>query len=101
TMIADIPTVSKVEEFAEYAGLRDVKTESATEIFEYENGAAFVASTLVSDFLLPVWLDMLDEETAENVKQKLAQLIDEEEADLSFRFTVKVTLITGKKEQAH
>ncbi len=101
TMIADIPTVSKVEEFAEHAGLRDIKTESATEIFEYENGAEFVASPLVSDFLLPVWLDMLDEETAENVKGKLAQLIDEEDADLTFRFTVKVTLITGKKEISH
>jgi len=101
TMIADIPTVSKVEEFSEKVGLREVKTELATEIFEYDNGAAFVASPLVSDFLLPVWLDMLDEETSENVKQKLAQLIDEEDADLSFRFTVKVTLITGKKEMSH
>ena len=101
TMIADIPTVSKAEEFAEKAGLRDVKTESATEVFEYENGAAFVESPLVSDFLMPVWLDMLDEETAENVTQKLAQLIDDEDRDLSFRFSVKVTLITGKKEHTH
>ena len=101
TMIADIPTTSKVEEFAEKVGLREVKTELATEIFEYYNGAAFVASPLVSDFLMPVWLDMLDEETAATVTQKLAQLIDEEDADLSFRFTVKVTLITGKKERTH
>ena len=78
-----------------------MKTESATEIFEYDNGAAFVASPLVSDFLMPVWLDMLDEETADNVTQKLAGLIDEEDGDLSFRFTVKVTLITGKKEMSH
>ena len=101
TMIADIPTVSKVEEFAEKAGLRDVKTESATEIFEYDNGAAFVASPLVSDFLLPVWLDMLDEETTESVTQKLAELIDEEDGDLTFRFSVKVTLLSGKKERSH
>ncbi len=101
TIIADIPTVSKVEEFAEKAGLREVKTELATEIFEYDNGAAFVASPLVSDFLMPVWLDMRDDETAENVKQKLAQLIDDEDGDLTFRFTVKATLLTGKKERSH
>jgi ubiquinone/menaquinone biosynthesis C-methylase UbiE len=101
TMIADIPTVSKVEEFAEKAGLREVKTESATEVFEYENGVAFVGSPLVSDFLLPVWLEMLDEGTAEDVTQKLAELIDQEDGDLSFRFSVKVTLITGKKERSH
>ena len=75
TMIADIPTVSKVEEFAEKVGLSEVKTESATEVFEYDNGAAFVASPLVSDFLMPVWLDMLDEQTADNVTQKLAGLM--------------------------
>ncbi|MEO5859347.1 MAG: class I SAM-dependent methyltransferase [Pyrinomonadaceae bacterium] len=101
SMIADIPTVSKVEEIAENAGLREIKTEMATELFEFENGAAFVASALVSDFLMPIWLEMLDDETAENVSQKLAQLIDQEDADLSFRFTVKVTLITGKKERSH
>ncbi|MEQ1762939.1 MAG: class I SAM-dependent methyltransferase [Pyrinomonadaceae bacterium] len=101
TMIADIPTVSRVEEFAEKAGLREVKTDSVTEVFEYDNGAAFAASPLVSDFLMPVWLEMLDDETAENVTQKLAELIDEEDGDLTFRFSVKVTLLTGKKERSH
>ena len=57
----------------------------------------FVASPLVADFLLPVWLDMLGEEEKELVTQKLAQLIDEEDGSLTFRFSVKATLLTGGK----
>lgn len=97
SMISDIPTVSKVEEIAQRAGLTDVKTESTSEVFEYENGAEFVRSPLVADFLLPVWLETLSEEEKERVSGKLAQLIDDEDADLSFRFSVKATLVTGKK----
>jgi ubiquinone/menaquinone biosynthesis C-methylase UbiE len=101
TVLAAIPTVSKVEEFAAAAGLTDIKTESSNEIFEFENGAEFVGSTLVSDFLLPVWLETLSDDDRLRVTERLVQLIDEEDANLSFRFSVKVTLLTGKKERSH
>jgi hypothetical protein len=96
-MIMEIPSVSKVEEIAARSGLTDVKTESSSEVFEYENGAEFVRSPLVADFLLPVWLKTLSEEEKERASARLAQLIDVEDADLSFRFSVKATLVTGKK----
>lgn len=101
TMIALIPTVSKIEEFAENAGLKDIKTESTTEVFEFGNGAEFVGSPLVADFLLPVWLETLSDDDRFRVTEKLVELIDQEDADLSFRFSVKVTLLTGKKEMSH
>ena len=97
SMISEIPSISHIEEIAGIAGLDDVKTEIANEVFEYENGAAFVAAPLVADFLLPQWLETLDEDDKERVTQKLAQLIDLEDADLTFRFSVKATLLTGKK----
>ena len=97
TMITELPSVTSVEEIAARAGLTDVKTESTNEVFEYENGAEFVRSPLIADFLLPVWLEALSGDEKERASGRLAQLIDDEDADLSFRFSVKATLVTGKK----
>lgn len=96
-MIAEIPTVSRVEEIAAEAGLIDVKSETAREVFEFENGEAFISSPLVADFLLPAWLRTLSEEEANRVTASLSKLIDAEDGDLSFRFSVKATLVTGEK----
>jgi hypothetical protein len=96
-LISDQPTVSRLEDIAANAGLVNVKTETAIEIFEYEDGAAFIASPLIGDFLLPAWLDSLDEDEKERVFERLAQLIEEENGPLPFYFTVKATLLTGEK----
>jgi ubiquinone/menaquinone biosynthesis C-methylase UbiE len=96
-LIAEIPSVSGIEELAQSAGMVNINTQTATEVFEYENGGEFVASPLVADFLLPVWLEMLDENEKERAMTRLAQLIDAEDGTLSFRFSVKVTLLTGEK----
>ena len=96
-IISELPTVSDAELLAESAGLEKVKTYTSKEIFEYENGVAFVNSPLVGDFLLPVWLDSLDEKEKERVTEKLAHLIDAEDGSLSFRFSVKVVLLIGEK----
>jgi len=98
TLIARIPSISRIEEIASNAGLTEVKTESTKEVFENENGAEFIGSPLVADFLLPVWFETLDEDQAERATQKLSQLIDDEDGDLAFRFSVKATLVSGKKE---
>ena len=96
-LIAAIPTISRVEEIASHAGLVNIKTQTAIEIFEYENGAEFVASPLVVDFLMPIWLETLSEEELARITAKIAQLIDSEEGDLTYRFTVKAILVTGEK----
>ncbi|MEO8042635.1 MAG: methyltransferase domain-containing protein [Acidobacteriota bacterium] len=96
-MIKELPTLSHAEEIAEAAGLVNVKIETSKEFFEFENGAEFVASPLVADFLLPVWLEALKEKEKQQVTEKLAQLIDSEDGTLSFRFSVKATLMTGEK----
>ncbi|MFL6467626.1 MAG: class I SAM-dependent methyltransferase [Pyrinomonadaceae bacterium] len=96
-MIAEQASVASLKSKAERYGLSNIKTETASEIFEFTNGANFIASPLVEDFLLPHWFDTLGENEKEQVKGKLAQLIDAEDGDLSFRFTVKATVITGTK----
>jgi SAM-dependent methyltransferase len=96
-MITNIPTVARVEQIAANAGLVNIETNTAREVFEFANGAEFIASPLVSDFLLPEWLKTLTEEENERVSSRLSELIDSEEGDLSFRFSVKATLVTGEK----
>ncbi|MGD9562912.1 MAG: class I SAM-dependent methyltransferase [Pyrinomonadaceae bacterium] len=96
-MITEIPTVDRLEEIASNAGLVNIRTYSAREVFEFENGGEFVASPLVSDFLLPAWLKTLNEKENERVSAKLSELIDSEDGDMSFRFSVKATVVTGEK----
>jgi len=96
-LIADLPTVSAVESMAKDAGMVNVRVEVANESLDFDNGQAFISSPLISDFLLPGWLEMLDEDEKERVSQKLAQLIDDEDDNLSFRFSVKINLLTGEK----
>ena len=96
-MIRELPTISRAEQIAAEEGLVNVETHTSNEIFEYENGSEFVASPLVADFLLPVWLESLEENEQARVTQKLAELIDSEDGTMSFRFSVKVVLLTGEK----
>ena len=96
-MINEQSSVSSLKSKAEAFGLTRVRTATATEFFEFDDGEAFLAAPLVEDFLLPHWLETLDENEKEQVKAKLAQLIDAEDGDLSFRFSVKATLVTGTK----
>ncbi len=96
-MIADLPSVSRLEQLAADAGFVNIRTQSANEIFEYDDGAALISSPLVMDFLMPKWLETLSDEEAANVTAKLGELIDSEKEAMSFRFSVKATLLTGKK----
>jgi ubiquinone/menaquinone biosynthesis C-methylase UbiE len=95
--ITEIPTVSNVEEMAQQNGLEKIETTTKIEIFEYDTGAEFTDSRLVQDFLLPAWLDSLSEKEKKQVAKKLAQIIDAERDGLTFRFSVKATLVTGQK----
>jgi len=96
--ISELRSVSALKEKAANAGLRNARVETATEFFEFETSAAFVESPLVADYLMPHWLDMLNEDEKERVIEKLAQLIDAEDGDLSFRFSIKATVVTGIKK---
>lgn len=96
-LITELPTVSRIEEIAAAAGLENVETHTQNEIFEYKNGAEFVAAPLVADFLLPVWLQSLTSKEQTKAVRQLAKLIDAEDQDLTFRFTVKATLAIGEK----
>lgn len=96
-MISELPTATAIKDIARLAGLENVETHLANEVFEYDDGAAFISSPLVSDFLLPVWLRTLDDDDRQRAAEKLSELIDSEDGNMSFRFSVKATLLTGEK----
>lgn len=96
-LIIEIPTVSKVEEMAKELGLTNLETITKTEFFEFENGAEFIASPLVADFLFPAWLAFLSEKEKEQVRKQVAKVVDAEDGALTFRFSVKATLVVGEK----
>lgn len=100
-MIAELPTADQIKEIGSVAGLKDVKTETSSEVFEFENGEAFTTSPLVENFLMPEWLKTLSDDERTVVKGKLTQLIDAEYGEIPFRFSVKATVLTGKKELSH
>lgn len=95
-LISEIPAVEEIKELSENLGLKTIESSTESEIFEFKDGAEFVASPLVAEFLFPVWLDFLDDEEVEKVKERLAALVDAEDGTLSFRFSVKNTLFSGE-----
>jgi len=96
-LITQLPTAAELETLAKSLGMVNIQRKVETEVFEYENGEAFITSPLVEDFLLPRWLESLDDEGRARVVGALCKLIDDEDGTLTFRFSVKVTLVTGEK----
>lgn len=97
TLIAELPTVSRIEALGKQAGIVNINTQMATELFEFRDGNEFAESPLVADFLMPVWLESLDENEKDRVVKQLVGLIDAEDDKFSFIFTVKAALLTGEK----
>ena len=98
-LIVDIPTVSKVEEISRNLGLSKIETVTKNEFFEFKNGAEFINSPLIADFLLPSWMEFLDETEIEQARERLAQIVDADDGSaLTFRFSVKATLFVGEKD---
>ena len=96
-MITALPTISEVEAWANEAGLIEVASWTAIEEFNYESGEQFLNSPLITDFLLPNWLEPIPEAARQNVADELARIIDEERHAGEFALTLKATLVVGKK----
>ena len=98
-MITDLPSISDAEQWAADAGLIDITSWTAVEEFDYDSGEQFLNSPLITDFLLPNWLEPVPAAARERVTQELARIIDEERHSGEFGLTLKATLIVGKKSR--
>ena len=99
-LIIELPTVSEAKETAAEAGLTNLTAITKIENFDFKNSKEFMEAPLMADFLLPAWLGFLDGKERKKVCKELALLIDRESTDLTFRFSIKATLITGEKPAA-
>lgn len=96
-LINEIPTVSQIEAIAGIAGLKDLKSVTKSEFFDYENGAEFMNSFLATEFLLPRWLRFLTTEQTEKIVPEVIRTIDEDINTMTFRLSIKATVVSGKK----
>ncbi len=101
SLISVLPSVSVVEEMADQAGLEQVNSTTRIEEFDFESSEKFLTAPLISDFLMPIWLETLPPDSYRNVLAEISRLISEEYHDLEFALTVKATLVTGKKALSH
>lgn len=96
-LINDIPQTSVIEDAAKKNGLKEVETITKKEFFEFKNGDEFINSPLIADFLMPIWLDFLKPDERETVMKNLARTIDEDCTGMTFRVSLKATLLVGGK----
>jgi ubiquinone/menaquinone biosynthesis C-methylase UbiE len=97
SLITILPSVSAVEEMAEQSGLEELENWTTIEEFDYDSGEKFLNSPLISDFLMPIWLGTLPEDSFEQVVNEIGRLINEERHEAEFALSVKATLVIGRK----
>lgn len=100
-LISTLPSTAMLEELAEQAGLEDISSWTRIEEFDYDSEEKFLNDPLISDFLMPIWLDSLSTESREGVITEIARLINEERHEAEFALTLKATLMVGKKSLNH
>ncbi|QQS48104.1 MAG: class I SAM-dependent methyltransferase [Acidobacteriota bacterium] len=92
-------TVSDAEQIAHDAGLRDLRTFTRKERFDYQNARAFLDSPLISSLFLDHWTSIIpDVKSRSKLSEKLIKIIDRERHDMDFDISIKATVIGGKKK---
>ena len=100
-LINELTTVANAESWADQLGLESVTVTTAVEEFHYDSGEQFLASPMITDFLLPNWFQRVPAGDQDRVIQELTGIIDEERHDGEFSLTLKATLVVGKKGRAN
>jgi hypothetical protein len=96
-LVTALPTVAQVEEMFGALRMKKIKTTTRNVFFDFETGADFIEAPLVKFFFLPVWLGFLSDPEKERVTERLVRKIDEDCGEMSFRFTVKATVMGGRR----
>ncbi len=97
-LISGLPTCSSLEEAAKALGLEKVSTKLSNEVFELGAGEEIPSSVLLRKFLFPKWLGPTDENELSDTLESLARMVQEDDTDSSFRFSVKATILTGTRK---
>jgi transcriptional regulator with XRE-family HTH domain len=86
------PTLEKIEQIANESGLTEIDQKQSELFFEYDSAEEFVESPLISDFLFPLWLGQVDK----SLYLRIRKILEEESFNLSFRFKLRISMLTGR-----
>lgn len=98
-LITDLPEITDAEHWTEDAGASNIASWTSIEEFDFESGEQFLNSPLITDFLLPNWMQSIPEDTHQKIMDELGRIIDEERHSGEFALTLKATLVVGKKSR--
>ncbi|HKG98128.1 MAG TPA: class I SAM-dependent methyltransferase [Pyrinomonadaceae bacterium] len=100
-LITELPTVSDIEQLAKDEGLKDVRSWTRIEEFDFESGEQFLSAPLIAEFLMRDWLALVPDDKRNRLFSEISRLINEERHEAKFAFSVKATLIVGQKAHSH
>jgi ubiquinone/menaquinone biosynthesis C-methylase UbiE len=97
-LITKRPTVTQAEQLARDAGLKQVRSVTRKERFDFSDAAAFLTAPLIESSFLNHWLEILpNAQSAEQAREAVAVIIDRERQEMDFDVSIKATLIIGQK----
>ena len=97
-LITERLTVSDAEEMAIGLGMKNVRSVTRKERFDYGDGKGFFEAPLIEAFFLDDWFAMLpDQEARQRLRRQLVKVIDEERHAMDFDVSIKATLLIGRK----
>ena len=92
-------TSHNLQILAEESGWRNVATETKSEIFSYQNAEEFFAAPLITHFVMPYLTAKFRHDAAatKKIAVELRKVFEENTDELDFQFSVKATILGGKK----
>ena len=100
-LITELPTVSDIEQLAGNDGLKDVKSWTRIEEFDFESGEQFLKFPLIAEFLMHDWLALVPDDRRAALFSEISRLINEDRHEAEFALSVKATLVVGQKAHSH
>jgi ubiquinone/menaquinone biosynthesis C-methylase UbiE len=97
-LITERLTVGDAEQMAVDAGLKQVRSLTRKERFDYGSGNEFFESPLIGSFFIDDWFALLpDMQSRRLVQQQIVEIIEEERHKMDFDVSIKATLLIGRK----
>ncbi|MGH9844442.1 MAG: class I SAM-dependent methyltransferase [Blastocatellia bacterium] len=98
SLIMERLTASEAESLANAAGLKQIRSVTRKERFDFADAGTFFESPLIETFFLDDWLAILpDGQTRERVRREMARIMEEERNGIDFDVSIKATVVIGRK----
>lgn len=96
SLITERLTVADIEQVTHDAGLKNIRTFTHKEQYDYPDAKTFLEDPLISSQFLGHWMSIIpDPDIRAKVKENMRRIIDRERQDLDFDVSIKATVIGG------